>query len=241
VSSNIGPKQGILRVFNATTLIEIGEWQVGTYAKFCEPTIVNGRVYVSTFDNVIEVFGSMHKATPVLAWPPPAAITFGVGLGSGQLNATANVPGAFVYTPGSGVVLPVGNGQMLSVAFTPADAIDYTTVGASTTINVNPPAAPAVSVVTALTRSNGSIVVQLTVANKGGTAAANVTLASVKVGTTLATPLPQNLGAIAPGASVQASVAVPGSVGAAGAASSLAVSGTYTGGSFNSAARITLP
>ena len=46
---------------------------------------------------------------------------------------------------------------------------------------------------------------------------------------------------VAAGASAQATVTVPGSAGASGAASSLTLSGTYTGGSFSSSARITLP
>src|SRR5262249_53997785 len=53
-----------------------------------------------------------------------------------QLNATASVPGTFVYSPAAGTVLPVGNGQMLSVTFTPTDAVDYTTATAKATINV---------------------------------------------------------------------------------------------------------
>jgi len=92
-----------------------------------------------------------------------------------------------------------------------------------------------------LTRSGGNVVVQLTIANTGGTAAANVVLTSVKVGADSATPLPQSIGAIGAGASSQAAVTVPGSVGVSGAASSLTITGTYTGGTFSSSARIMLP
>ena len=42
-------------------------------------------------------------------------------------------------------------------------------------------------------------------------------------------------------ASAQVVESVPGSVGASGTASSLTISGSYTGGTFNSSARITLP
>jgi hypothetical protein len=103
-------------------------------------------------------------------------------------------------------------------------------------------ATPANLVVTrTLTRSGGDVVVLLTISNTGQTAAANVVLTSVKVGSDLATPLPQSLGTIAGGASVQTTVSVPDSVGASGAASSIAISGTYTGSNFSSSARITLP
>src|SRR6185295_15847223 len=37
---------------------------------------------------------------PVITWPAPPAITYGTALGPTQLNATANVPGTFAYSPG---------------------------------------------------------------------------------------------------------------------------------------------
>ena len=139
----------------------------------------------------------------------------------------------------------VGNGQTLSVSFTPTDTIHYTTATGSTSIDVNPAttkATPANLVVTrTMTRSGGNVFVQLTIANNGGTDAANVVLTSVKVGADTATPLPKSLGTIAAGSSVQATVSVPGAVGAPGAASTLSVAGTYTGGTMGSSARITLP
>ena len=63
----------------------------------------------------------------------------------------------------------------------------------------------------------------------------------LSVGTVAGTPLPQSVGTIGAGASALATVTVPGSVGASGAASSLTLSGTYTGGTFSSNGRITLP
>ena len=188
----------------------------------------------------------VSKATPVITWAAPAPITYGGALGNGQLNASsAGVAGTFVYTPPAGTVLPVGNGQTLSVTFTPTDAADYTTAAASTTINVNaapsPPSGINLVVTKVLTRTGGNVVVQLTVSNTGGTPANNVTLTSVKVGSLAATPLPQNVGTIGASASAQAIVSVPGSVGASGAASSLTAAGTYTGGTFSLSMRITLP
>jgi hypothetical protein len=188
---------------------------------------------------------TVTKATPTITWAPPAPITYGGALGNGQLNASASVPGTFVYMPPAGTVLPAGTGQTLSVTFTPADAVDYTTVVASATINVNPapptPSGVNLVVTKVLQRTGGNVVVQLTIANTGGTAANNVTLTSVKVGSVLGTPLSQSVGTIGAGASVSAIVSVPGSVGASGAASSLTVAGTYTGGTFSASMRITLP
>src|SRR4029077_8838259 len=79
------------------------------------------------------------KATPTLAWANPADIISGTPLGAAQLGATASVPGTFVYAPAAGTVLNVGQGQALSATFTPTNAADYNSAGATATINVLPP------------------------------------------------------------------------------------------------------
>ncbi len=63
------------------------------------------------------------QATPVITWPVPAPITYGTPLSAVQLNATASVPGTFVYTPAAGTVLAAGT-QMLAVTFTPSDTTE---------------------------------------------------------------------------------------------------------------------
>jgi hypothetical protein len=166
-------------------------------------------------------------------------------LGSGQLNATADVPGTFAYTPAAGTVLPVGNAQTLSVIFTPSSS-NYVAAAKSVNIDVLPASgggSPANLVVTrTLARdSGGQVVATLTTANTGGTAAQNVTLSVAKIGTFSGTPLPQSLGAIAAGGSLQTVVTFPSTVGAAGAPGSLTISGSYTGATFGTSARITLP
>ncbi len=79
---------------------------------------------------------TVNQATPKVTWAKPAAIISGTALSSTQLDATASVPGTFVYSPPVGTVLAVGT-QTLSVAFTPTDTTDYTTQTATTTITVN--------------------------------------------------------------------------------------------------------
>jgi hypothetical protein len=93
----------------------------------------------------------------------------------------------------------------------------------------------------ALTRSAGNVFLTVVITNTGGTTATNVVLTGAQVGALAGTPLPQPMGNLPAGASVTATVAVPGSVGFSGAASSLLVSGTYNGGTFGSSTRITLP
>jgi hypothetical protein len=78
---------------------------------------------------------TVNKATPIITWPTPPATSYGTPLGAAQLNATALVPGTFVYTPAAGNVLAAGT-QTLSVTFVPADAMDYTTAQATVSLTV---------------------------------------------------------------------------------------------------------
>ncbi len=98
------------------------------------------QVVVSTEDaagNAKQVTKSVviEKATPTITWPAPAPIAYGTKLGPAQLDATASVPGTFVYDPPAGTVLQPGV-QTLSVTFTPANTADYTTATATVHITV---------------------------------------------------------------------------------------------------------
>ncbi len=79
---------------------------------------------------------TVNKVTPTVTWTAPAAILYGTALSGTQLNATASVPGAFVYTPATGTVLGAGT-QTLSVTFTPTDALDFSAVTQTVQITVN--------------------------------------------------------------------------------------------------------
>lgn len=76
------------------------------------------------------------KLDPVITWENPADINFGNALSAVQLNAMADVPGTFVYTPGVGTILEVGNDQQLTVVFTPDDPANYSNASSSVFINV---------------------------------------------------------------------------------------------------------
>jgi hypothetical protein len=75
---------------------------------------------------------------PSINWTNPAPITYGTTLSSNQLNATANVPGIFAYTPTNGTVLNPGT-NTLTVVFTPIDTVDYSTVTDSVSLVVLTP------------------------------------------------------------------------------------------------------
>src|SRR4030095_13737313 len=70
---------------------------------------------------------TITPATPIVTWADPADITYPTPLSGTQLNATANVPGTFNYSPSAGTILSVGNSQLLSVLLTPTDNSNYTT------------------------------------------------------------------------------------------------------------------
>jgi Bacterial Ig-like domain (group 3) len=78
----------------------------------------------------------VNAVAPTVTWPTPAAISYGTALSAAQLDATASVPGTFVYSPAAGTVLAAGV-QTLSVTFTPTDTTDYSSASASVALSVN--------------------------------------------------------------------------------------------------------
>jgi hypothetical protein len=88
---------------------------------------INGRIDI----------GATERITGVsVTWNSPADIVYRVPLSATQLNATANVPGTFVYSPPAGLLLQAGLNQTLSVTFTPTDS-NLASVTQATTINVS--------------------------------------------------------------------------------------------------------
>jgi YVTN family beta-propeller protein len=86
-----------------------------------------------------KAFGQfIGKAIPTITWSNPANITYGTALSGTQLDATASVPGNFVYTPPLGTVLNAGPNQQLNTIFTPTDITNYTTASKTVYINVIP-------------------------------------------------------------------------------------------------------
>jgi hypothetical protein len=77
------------------------------------------------------------RGTPIITWANPSSITYGTPLSCDQLNATANVPGNFAYTPANGTVLNTGT-NTLSTIFTPTDTVDYSSASDSVSLVVLP-------------------------------------------------------------------------------------------------------
>jgi hypothetical protein len=148
---------GTARSATATTT-PVGKTVTFTYdASAIVPTNAGSYAVVGTI-NDLNYQGSatgtlvIIKATPVITWCTPAAITVGTALSATQLNASGSVLGMYIYTPSSGEILPVGT-HTLSVAFTPSDTINYTNAGATVSLTVIPSATYSLDVTLA---GNGS-------------------------------------------------------------------------------------
>ena len=79
---------------------------------------------------------TVNQATPIITWATAVAITYGTTLSSTQLDATASVPGTFVYSPAAGTT-PAAGTDTLSVTFTPTNATDYTTAAQTVSLTVS--------------------------------------------------------------------------------------------------------
>ena len=62
-NTSLAPGSGVLRAFDAVSLTELWNSSMnsadnaGVLAKFAEPTVVNGKVYLATFSNLLNVYG----------------------------------------------------------------------------------------------------------------------------------------------------------------------------------------
>jgi len=74
--------------------------------------------YTTATASVTLTVNSGSRTTPTITWATPAAISSGTALSRAQLNATASVPGTFVYNPLAGSIPATGT-DTLSVTFTP--------------------------------------------------------------------------------------------------------------------------
>jgi len=88
------------------------------------------------------IYLTVNQATPSITWALPAAITYGTALSDTQLSAKAGgydgsaLHGTYSYSPASGELLSAGI-HMLTVSFTPADAVNYTAATKSVSLTVN--------------------------------------------------------------------------------------------------------
>ncbi len=161
---------------------------------------------------------------------------------SGPQNYGAIAPGGsatrpFTFTADGapGATIPV----MLQLQ---DGATNLGTVTFSVTLGTNSSCRiPRLVVNSTLTRDNATTVrATYMVQNVGAVTAINVMLTTAMLGSTNGTPLPQPLGNLAPG-QTSAPMAVFFTNSTPGASSTLRLNGTYTGGTFTSTKRVTIP
>jgi sugar lactone lactonase YvrE len=116
-----------LNIWNPATSRDGSSSEVGVSPSTCIIIVGGGPTTCS----------AVASGVPTITWATPAAITQGTPLSATQLDATASVPGTFVYTPGAGAV-PAAGTQTLSVTFTPTDIVHWTSATATVTLVVNP-------------------------------------------------------------------------------------------------------
>jgi hypothetical protein len=100
--------------------------------------------YSTTTSTTTLQVSNVPLKTPTITWAAPQPIVSGEALSSVQLNAMADTPGVFTYSPSLGTVLGVGT-TTLHATFSPADAAHYATQNATVSLTVNavtPPSAP---------------------------------------------------------------------------------------------------
>jgi glucuronoarabinoxylan endo-1,4-beta-xylanase len=82
--------------------------------------------------------------TPTITWATPFDVVQGTALTSVQLDAAANVPGVFAYSPALGTVMNTAGNITLSAIFTPTDTTDDATASGTVSLIVVPSAGTAV-------------------------------------------------------------------------------------------------
>lgn len=138
---------GALTGLDAPTLL--GLWSTAPYLHDGSAATIEAAVSAHTgftvppadMPNLVAFLRQLDDAgtAPVpatLAWSAPANIAYGTALSAAQLNASANVPGTFAYSPPLATVLNAGTGQTLSVTFTPDDVFVYGPASTAVSLNV---------------------------------------------------------------------------------------------------------
>ena len=93
------------------------------------------RIAADRNDGYPYLFG-VSREMPEFDWPDPELLEHGSALGPDQLNATASVPGTFVYQPAAGTVLTPPGEHTLRAIFVPADGTNWATVTAEVVVEV---------------------------------------------------------------------------------------------------------
>ena len=131
----------------------------------------------------------------------------------------------------------------IAIAKGTLSAANYSFAFVNGTMMVSPAPTASIAISAKLTGSAGTgYTATITATNSGAGAAANAQLTTASLGSAAGSGLPISLGTIAAkGGTSTVVVKVPGSAGSDGAAVVQRLAGSYTGGSFSSSSKVTLP
>src|SRR5713226_3806662 len=145
--ANQSVRPGILHAYNAQNVTsELWNSQqvsardsVGNYAKFCPPTVANGKVYLATFSSRLNVYGLLPSTAPPQLSLSPSRLNFGplvigrtstqsfqlVNTGGPTLNGSAATTLPFAIQSGSPFSLTPGQTGLVAVSFSPTNAATF--------------------------------------------------------------------------------------------------------------------
>jgi len=223
--------------FNLESTFDGGVLEISIDGGAFQDILTAGGSFVSGGYNGTLVGGTLNPISGRSAW---TGLSGGTTAAPTYLNTVVNLPNA---AAGKDIRLKwrVGADDTVAAGGTaPGQRIDNLVV--SDTSYACTPSCGGVRIVvgSSLNRTSPSTVVaSITIQNIGSSPANNVMLTLARLGITNGTPLPQALGNLAPGASVSTTVTFNNAT--PGAASTLTTGGSYTGGSYSSTKRVTIP
>lgn len=206
---------GILHAYNAENVgVELWNSQqagsrdaVGNFAKFVPPTVANGKVYLATFSNRLNVYGLFTPPVARLAVSPPSLNLGSVAVGSYAqasfvltnlggaplTNGVATItPGPFTVLSGNPFDLPGYGTANVVVLFSPTNSGSYTNVATFTTLN----AGSSTNLVTGI--APGPPSVTLTIALKASQAQLSWASGTLQTAVQLTGPYTNITGALSP-------------------------------------------
>jgi len=233
-----GPAQLSFRnAFNAESGFDGGVLEISINGGAYQDILAVGGSFVSGGYTGTMAAGTQSPLTGRRGW---TGLSGGTTATPAYISTVVNLPAA---ADGQNIRLKwrMGSDETVVAAGTqPGQRIDNIVVSDTSYSCTVPCGSTNVVVTSTLTRMNATTVVgNLSIQNIGAVTANNVTLTNAKLGLTNGTPLPQSLGNLAPGATVNTTVSFANST--PGATSTLVIGGTYTGGSFSNTKRVTIP
>ncbi len=230
-----------------------------TYSRVSGPAAISGStvtltgagpvILVATQAAVPGAFIAASQQTPFNVAKGSATVTLGSLSATYDGNAhtasaTTTPAGLAVnFTYNGSTIAPTAAGSYAVVAI--VNDVNYQGSQTATLVIAAPTVGgtgtPLLTTTTIVTKVATGYQVVVTEKNTGTGAANNVVLTSALLGAASGLPLPASFGNIASGASASATLTFPVSAGVSGAMVLEKLTGTYTGGTFGSSFRVTLP